>query len=83
MSFTRLFGLGLAATGAAHFVAPDAFVPLTKVAFPEDTHAWIKHNGTIELGLGVAIAAKPTRGLGFAGLAVYGGWLASKALAAR
>ena len=74
MKFT-LAGLGIAATGAAHFVAPELFRDLTKMAFPNDTEEWIKRNGATELALGLAVALPATRKLGFAGLGAYGAWL--------
>lgn len=70
-----LSGLGLAATGVAHFVAPQLFEPITKPAFPNDTGKWIKVNGASETVIGLALASSATRKLGFAGLAAYGAWL--------
>jgi uncharacterized membrane protein len=72
----RLAGLSIAFTGIAHFIAPQYFKDLTKVAFPEDTDAWIQKNGGIETAIGSAIFLKPTRKLGFLGLGAYVGWLA-------
>lgn len=72
---TKLFGLGLAATGIAHFIAPDLFKDVTKVAFPNNTDQAIQQNGAIETTLGLAIAGSKTRKLGFLGLLAYGGWL--------
>lgn len=72
---TRLFGIILALTGIAHFVAPDAFRELTKVAFPNNTDQAIQQNGAIETGVGLAIACSTTRKVGFLGLLAYGGWL--------
>ncbi len=72
---SRLFGIILALTGIAHFVAPDAFRDLTKVAFPHNTDQAIQQNGAIETGVGLAIACSKTRKLGFLGLLAYGGWL--------
>lgn len=37
----RAGGAGLAATGVAHFVAPQPFESISKVAFPEDTRRWV------------------------------------------
>ncbi len=71
----KLFGIILAATGIAHFVKPDLFRDITKVAFPENTDAAIQQNGAIETTLGLAITCSKTRKLGFLGLAAYGGWL--------
>ena len=33
-------GAGLAATGVAHFVVPQAFAGITAQAFPDDTDTW-------------------------------------------
>ncbi len=79
MSIATIAGLGLAATGAAHFVAPDAFRGITEGAFPDDTDAWIKKNGATELVVGLLIAKKSTRKLGVLGLGAYGAFLGSRA----
>jgi len=71
----RKIGLGLAATGIAHFVAPDAFVGITKNAFPNDTEEWVKRNGATETAIGVAMLLPKTRKLGVLGLLGYVGWL--------
>lgn len=71
----RLTGLGIAATGIAHFLAPDLFRDLTKTAFPEDTDKWIQVNGSIETGVGLAIASRKTRRLGVFSLLAYTVWL--------
>jgi len=78
MSIATIAGLGLAATGAAHFVAPDAFRAITEGPFPDDTDGWIKKNGTTELVVGLLIAKKSTRKLGLLGLGAYGAFLASR-----
>jgi len=71
----RKIGLGLAASGIAHFVAPDAFVGVTKNAFPNDTEEWVKRNGATETAIGVAMLLPKTRKLGVLGLLGYVGWL--------
>jgi uncharacterized membrane protein len=71
----RIIGLGLAATGIAHFIAPDAFIGLTKSAFPEDTDAWVKRNGAAETVVGLTLVVPRTRRLGKLGLLAYLGWL--------
>jgi uncharacterized membrane protein len=71
----KLFGTILAGVGVLHFVRPDFFRDITRVAFPENPDAAIQQNGAIETGLGLAIACGKTRKLGFLGLAAYGGWL--------
>ncbi|MEU6732810.1 hypothetical protein ABZ929_06330 [Streptomyces physcomitrii] len=82
-SRNRLLGLALAGTGAAHFAVPAAFEPLSAKVFPEDTRQWIYRNGATELALGLALTSPRTRRLGTLGLAAYGAWLASRALAKR
>lgn len=79
--FAKLAGLGLAATGVAHFIAPSAFEAITKPAFPKDTDKWIMRNGASETAIGMAIALPATRKLGLAGLGVYGAWLGSRVAA--
>ncbi|MFC8179784.1 hypothetical protein CH293_15585 [Rhodococcus sp. 14-2470-1b] len=71
----KAFGIGLAATGAAHFVVPEAFEPITKRPFPKDTRDWITRNGATELVVGAAIAYPKTRKIGLVGLGAYVGWL--------
>ncbi|WP_030166268.1 hypothetical protein [Spirillospora albida] len=78
MALLRTAGLALAATGAAHFAAPQAFASITKQAFPTDTDAWIKRNGATELALGLALTAERTRKAGLAGLAAYTVWLGAR-----
>ncbi len=58
MALLRAAGIVLAATGAAHFAAPKAFEPISRLPFPQDTQAWIKRNGATELALGVALAVR-------------------------
>lgn len=71
----KVLGIGLAATGAAHFVVPEAFEGITKRPFPKDTKDWISRNGATELAVGVAIAYPRTRKIGLVGLGAYAGWL--------
>lgn len=75
LAMFRLIGLTTALIGIAHFFVPDAFRELTKVAFPENTDEAIVQNGAIETGIGLAVACRPTRRLGFISLAAYAGWL--------
>ncbi|GAB2544328.1 hypothetical protein [Nocardia heshunensis] len=79
----RLFGLGLAGTGAAHFTAPAAFDRLTAVAFPRSTRNWTYRNGASELLLGLAITIRRTRVLGVIGLAAYVAFLGSRVAGGR
>ncbi|MBJ7457665.1 MAG: hypothetical protein JHD02_00610 [Thermoleophilaceae bacterium] len=72
----RITGLLIALTGIAHFIAPQLFKDITRVAFPENTDDWIKRNGAIETAVGTSIACTKTRKLGFLGLGAYVGWLA-------
>lgn len=71
----KLLGIGTAAIGVAHFIAPDQFRGLTRVAFPENTDQAIKQNGAIETALGLSFISTRTRKLGLIGLLAYGGWL--------
>ncbi|PXW35460.1 hypothetical protein [Nocardia sp. 348MFTsu5.1] len=73
-------GLGLAATGIAHFVSPKLFEPITKPAFPENTTRWTYTNGASETLIGLAIANKRTRRFGYIGLVGYLGFLASRVI---
>lgn len=75
---TGLFGVGLAIVGAAHFFAPAAFRDATKLAYPEDTDAWIQRNGATEVALGTAIAIPATRRFGLAALGAYFAWLGAR-----
>ncbi|WP_405484967.1 hypothetical protein [Nocardia sp. NBC_00511] len=79
----RIFGLGLAGSGAAHFTAPQAFDPLTKQAFPRSTRNWTYSNGFTELLLGLAIFFRRTRALGVIGLLAYVGFLGSRLAGSR
>jgi uncharacterized membrane protein len=74
---TGKLGFLVAATGAAHFAAPEAFEDFTKAAFPDDTAAWVLRNGASEVAIGVAMILPPTRKLGVAALLGYIGWLAA------
>lgn len=74
----RIVGLGIAGTGVAHFIAPAIFEPITKPAFPENTREWTYANGATETVIGLAIANRPTRLLGIAGLVGYVGFLGSR-----
>jgi uncharacterized membrane protein len=80
---TGKVGFLLAALGAAHFAAPDAFEEVTKMAFPENTKDWVMRNGATEAALGVAMMLKPTRKLGVLGVLGYTGWLGYNAVNAQ
>jgi uncharacterized membrane protein len=76
-------GFLVAALGAAHFAAPEAFTQVTKRAFPENTEEWVTRNGATEAAIGTAIMLKPTRKLGLVGLLGYAGWVGYSAANAR
>ncbi|WP_375489930.1 hypothetical protein [uncultured Jatrophihabitans sp.] len=75
MSLTGKLGLLVAGVGAAHFVAPEAFTDVTKVAFPKDTDKWVLRDGASEVGIGLAMVLPPTRKLGVLALLGYAGWI--------
>ncbi len=77
---TRIAGLAIAGTGVAHFVAPSAFEPVSRLAFPEDTRRWVLRNGATELAIGLLLASGRAKGLGLAGLAAYTAFLGVRAL---
>ncbi|AWG65698.1 hypothetical protein [Mycobacteroides abscessus] len=74
----RAGGAGLAAIGVAHFVAPQPFESISKVAFPEDTRRWVYQNGVTELLLGLALAFRRTRIVGGLGGLAYVAFLVSR-----
>ncbi|WP_198943514.1 hypothetical protein [Actinokineospora bangkokensis] len=76
-------GLLLAGTGAAHFVAPKAFLGITVKAFPKDTQQWVYRNGATELALGLALSTAKTRKLGLLGALGYVGWLGANVVKNR
>jgi uncharacterized membrane protein len=78
-----LAGLGLAGTGLAHFVKPEAFESLTATAFPENTQQHLYIDGAAETVLGLALAVPKTRKLAVVGLLGYGGYLAANVLKNR
>ena len=78
-----LLGLAVAATGAAHFAAPETFEQVTKPVFPDDTREWVLRNGATEVALGLALVPKRTRKLGLIGLLGYTGWLVSRVAGQR
>jgi uncharacterized membrane protein len=72
---TGKVGFLLAAIGAAHFAAPDAFEEVTKIAFPDNPKDWVMRNGATDAAIGVAMMVRPLRKLGVLGLLGYTGWL--------
>ena len=69
-------GAGLAATGVAHFIVPNAFRGITEPAFGDKTDQALKINGGLETAIGTLIAVPATRRIGLAGLGAYGAYLA-------
>jgi uncharacterized membrane protein len=80
---TGKIGFLVAAAGAAHFAAPEAFESVTAKAFPDNTRDWVMRNGATETGIGLAMMLKPTRSLGVLALLGYTGWLGYNAVNAR
>ncbi|GEE00553.1 hypothetical protein nbrc107696_09990 [Gordonia spumicola] len=76
-SIATIGGIGLAATGVAHFIVPSAFHGITAPAFPDDVETAIKINGSAETLIGVAIAVPRTRKAGLVGLGLYVSYLAT------
>ena len=79
MSLTGKLGFLVAGVGAAHFVAPEAFTDVTKVAFPDDTEKWVLRDGASEVAIGLAMTVPKIRKLGVLGLMGYTGWIAYNA----
>ena len=82
MALASKIGFLLAATGAAHFAAPEQFAQISKPLFPTDTSDWVLRNGASEVAIGLALMVPPTRKLGAVALLGYVGWLGSRAAAA-
>ncbi|GAA1550037.1 hypothetical protein GCM10009678_36170 [Actinomadura kijaniata] len=78
MPLLRTGGLLLAATGAAHFVAPKMFESISKAGFPNDTETWIRRNGATELALGLGMTFARTRKAALVGTGVYTAWLGAR-----
>ncbi|MFT4088396.1 MAG: hypothetical protein QM658_14830 [Gordonia sp. (in: high G+C Gram-positive bacteria)] len=76
-------GIGLSATGVAHFVAPSLFVGITEPVFGDRTAQAIKINGAAETLIGAAIAVPKTRRLGFVAGGAYVAYLGANAAKAR
>ncbi len=75
MALTGKLGLLIAGIGAAHFAAPEAFVDMTKMAYPTDTDKWVLRDGASEVVIGTAMMLPLTRKLGVLGLLGYTGWI--------
>ncbi|KUH82076.1 MULTISPECIES: hypothetical protein [unclassified Mycobacterium] len=71
-----LAGLGVAATGLAHFAKPELFESVTVQAFPDNTREYIYLNGAIETALGLGLAIRKTRKLALVGAVGYLAYLA-------
>ncbi|AMU78143.1 hypothetical protein [Mycobacteroides abscessus] len=77
----QVFGIGLAGTGAAHFVAPQPFEFVAKGLFPQDTRRWVYQNGVVELFLGLTLAHRRTRIVASVGFIAYLVFLFDRAIA--
>jgi uncharacterized membrane protein len=71
-----LIGLGVAGVGISHFVTPQLFDSMTRLAFPKDTRRHIYIDGGVETAIGLGIAAPKTRKLALIGALGYGVYLA-------
>ena len=76
-------GLVLAGSGVTHFIAPQLFESITKVAFPRDTARHIKVSGTVETALGVGLVVPKTRKLAAIGSLAWVGYLAANVIRNR
>ncbi len=83
MALSGKLGFLVAAVGAAHFAAPEAFEDVTKLAFPKDTAKWVLRNGASEVAIGALMILPPTRRLGQLSLLGYTGWLGYNAANAQ
>ena len=79
----RTLGVAVAATGAAHFAAPQLFETISEPVFPEDTHDWVLRNGATEVAIGLALIVPKTRKFGLVALLGYLGFLGSRVAANR
>jgi uncharacterized membrane protein len=75
MALTGKLGLLVAAVGAAHFAAPEAFEGVTRTVHPKDTQDWVLRDGASEVAIGLAMMVPFTRRLGVLSLLGYAGWL--------
>jgi hypothetical protein len=78
----KLIGLGMAGTGLAHFVVPQAFESITKLAFPENTREWTYANGASETLIGLALSNSRSRVYGLIGVVAYVGFLGRRVVQA-
>lgn len=78
----KLIGLGVAGTGLAHFVVPQAFESITKLAFPENTREWTYANGASETLIGLALSNSRSRVYGLIGVVAYVGFLGRRVVQA-
>lgn len=70
-----LAGMGFAAVGLSHFVAPRPWTAVTRVAFPRNTPQWVRRNGVTEVTLGSLLVADTTRSIAYAATAGYAGFI--------
>nr|WP_064569840.1 hypothetical protein [Gordonia sp. LAM0048] len=75
-------GLAGAGLGLAHFVAPQAFAPITRPLFPHNTTSWTYRNGAAETVIGIGFVAPATRPVATVALIAYVGFLATRAVRA-
>lgn len=79
----QIVGLGVAATGLAHFVKPELFEDATKQAFPKDTQQHIYIDGAIETAIGLGLVVPQTRKLALVGIVAYGAYLGANVVRNR
>ncbi|MEV7419118.1 MauE/DoxX family redox-associated membrane protein [Streptomyces sp. NPDC089919] len=60
----RLLSGLLITAGVAHFAAPRQFDAIVPKALPGSPRTWTQVSGVVELAIGAAIAAPPTRRVG-------------------
>ncbi|HNM83959.1 MAG: hypothetical protein U0Q20_11920 [Mycobacterium sp.] len=78
--FARFAALAVAATGLTHLIKPQAWEPLTKPAFPDNTRQHVYTNGGIETALGLGLLSRRTRKAALGGFLAYGAYLGANTL---
>lgn len=76
----RVAALAVAVTGLTHLIKPQAWEPLTKPAFPNDTRRHVYTNGGIETALGLGLLARRTRKAALGGALAYVAYLGANAV---
>ena len=79
----QLTGLAVAGTGVAHFVKPEVFEDITRLAFPRDTRRHVYVDGGIETAIGLGLVSRKTRNLAVIGLLGFGAYLAGNVVRNR